>query len=211
MLSNPDSVTIVDYMKVADGEYVALFRVSLADAVYLDMDNQITLKDVMVNDPSNKVFHFVEDDASRFALSSSKVSNGDIVKVDATGMLYNVIDNTKLNIADGYFPFAGVIGNRSFRLYGASIAKTGWKTLATSDNTWHIQYYYDFTHPSITDHDQVDVDLAGTTDSDTIQILAAANEAVISSFVVEFNGYARLYSKYVPSRDLRCNVTVTKF
>lgn len=210
MLTSPNSVTIVDYMKVADGEYIALFRTTLADAVFLDMNNNITLQDVLVNDPSNKVFHFVKNDAARFALSASKVSNGDIVKVDDTGMLHTVIDNTKLNIESGYFPFAGVIGERSFRLYNAVLAKANWKALGNTTGSSVVQYYYQFDHPSISSRDCVDFDLTGADEASAIATVHAANEAVVNSIVNEFDGYARLYSKYIPTIDLPCNVTVTK-
>lgn len=44
----------------------------------------------------------VADDEARFALTTDKVQNGDTVKVTGTGLMYFIIDDTKLNEADGY-------------------------------------------------------------------------------------------------------------
>lgn len=48
----------------------------------------------------------VADDAARFALTTSTVQNGDVVKVAATDLLYFVKDDTKLNLSTGYETFS---------------------------------------------------------------------------------------------------------
>lgn len=47
----------------------------------------------------------VADDTARFALTTNTVQNGDVVKVESSGLLYYVYDDTKLNSADGYKVF----------------------------------------------------------------------------------------------------------
>ena len=44
----------------------------------------------------------VADDEARFALTTDKVQNGDTVKVTGTGLMYFVVDDTKLNDNAGY-------------------------------------------------------------------------------------------------------------
>lgn len=44
----------------------------------------------------------VTDDTARFALTTESVQKGDTVKVNATGSLYFVVDDTKLSSEDGY-------------------------------------------------------------------------------------------------------------
>lgn len=44
----------------------------------------------------------VTDDTARFALTTETVQKGDTVKVDSTGSLYFVVDDTKLSSEDGY-------------------------------------------------------------------------------------------------------------
>ena len=44
----------------------------------------------------------VADDEARFALTTEQVQNGDTVKVTGTGLMYFIIDDTKLNEAAGY-------------------------------------------------------------------------------------------------------------
>lgn len=48
----------------------------------------------------------VADDEARFALTDDDVQKGDTVKVTETGMMYMVVDDTKLNIEDGYVVFS---------------------------------------------------------------------------------------------------------
>lgn len=47
----------------------------------------------------------VADDTARLALTTANVQNGDTVKVTATGKMYFVKDDTKLNVEDGYEPY----------------------------------------------------------------------------------------------------------
>ena len=44
----------------------------------------------------------VQDDEARFALTSAEVQKGDTVKVNDTGLLYFVVDDTKLSTSAGY-------------------------------------------------------------------------------------------------------------
>src|SRR5574344_10330 len=44
----------------------------------------------------------VENDDARFALTTSDIQNGDTVKVESTGKMYYVKDQTKLSTEDGY-------------------------------------------------------------------------------------------------------------
>ena len=65
----------------------------------------------------------VADDTARFALTTVQVQNGDIVEVTATGKMYFVKDDTKLNLEDGYgqytagtassVPWGGITGKPS--------------------------------------------------------------------------------------------------
>jgi len=82
----------------------------------------------------------VADEAARFALTIDDVQNGDTVKEIDTEMLYLVIDDTKLDVADGYeiytagsaasVPFGGVTGKpTTISGYGITNA------LSTSDIT----------------------------------------------------------------------------
>lgn len=47
----------------------------------------------------------VEDNTARFALTTKYVQNGDTVKVEDTGLMYYVKDDTKLDSEDGYEPY----------------------------------------------------------------------------------------------------------
>ena len=47
----------------------------------------------------------VKDDTARKALTSSDVQKGDVVKVESTGQMYFVVDDTKLSTEEGYMPF----------------------------------------------------------------------------------------------------------
>ena len=65
----------------------------------------------------------VADDTARKALTRESVQNGDVVKVESTGVMYYVVDDTKLNLDDGYsvftagaassVPWSGVTGKPS--------------------------------------------------------------------------------------------------
>ena len=65
----------------------------------------------------------VADDAARLALTTAKVQTGDTVKVTETGLMYFVVDDTKLSTEDGYeiytagsatsVPWTGVTGRPS--------------------------------------------------------------------------------------------------
>ena len=65
----------------------------------------------------------VADDAARLALTTAKAQTGDTVKVTKTGLMYFVVDDTKLSTEDGYevytagsatsVPWSGVTGKPS--------------------------------------------------------------------------------------------------
>ena len=48
----------------------------------------------------------VANDIARLALTTEDIQNGDVCKVTETGNMYFVVDDTKLNIEDGWMPFA---------------------------------------------------------------------------------------------------------
>ena len=93
----------------------------------------------------------VSDDTARFALTTSNVQNGDTVKVNDTGLLYMVVDDTKLNSEDGYevftaggassVPWSGITGKPSVyppeshtHSYAGSSTSGGAATKAINDN-----------------------------------------------------------------------------
>ena len=51
----------------------------------------------------------VTDDDARFALTTDNVQEGDVVKVTETGLMYYVVDSTKLSSEAGYEPFTAGI------------------------------------------------------------------------------------------------------
>ena len=67
--------------------------------------------------------HIVTNQTARFTLTTNDVQNGDTVKETDTGLMYFVVDQTKLNSADGYevytsgsatsVPWSGVSGKPS--------------------------------------------------------------------------------------------------
>ena len=55
----------------------------------------------------------VADDTARFALTIEDVQNGDVVYVNATQIMYYVIDDTKLDEEAGYKPLAAGIAAKA--------------------------------------------------------------------------------------------------
>lgn len=47
----------------------------------------------------------VADDEARLALTTSSVQTGDTVKVESTGLMYFIVDDTKLDSEEGYEPY----------------------------------------------------------------------------------------------------------
>ena len=47
----------------------------------------------------------VADDGARLKLTTGEVQKGDVVKVESTGLMYFVVDDTKLSTEAGYMPF----------------------------------------------------------------------------------------------------------
>ena len=50
--------------------------------------------------------YVVQNDTARFALTTSQVQNGDVVKVNSTGLMYYVVDDMHLDAEIGYEPFS---------------------------------------------------------------------------------------------------------
>lgn len=97
----------------------------------------------------------VADEAARLALTTSTVQKGDTVKVTATGKMYFVVDDTKLNVEAGYevytagtatsVPWSGVTGKPT--VVSAFTNDAGYMITATADAKYapvshgtHISY-----------------------------------------------------------------------
>lgn len=97
----------------------------------------------------------VENDAARFALTAATVQNGDTVKVVATGLMYYVKDDTKLNSEAGYEIYtAGA---------AASVPWTGITGLPAT-----------FT-PSVHKHKSSEIALTGYTKAESAAAITAAD------------------------------------
>lgn len=86
--------------KQADGSFLTTFPINTIDEVYVDIDNQIKLRDYLKSKYSG--YYEVTNDTARFALKAADVTNGDFVKVLSDDKLYLVTDTTKLNTNAGY-------------------------------------------------------------------------------------------------------------
>lgn len=77
----------------------------------LDSSNQVPLSQI----PPTAIEHMydVADDTARFALTTDEVQNGDTVYVDATHIMYLVIDDTKLDSAEGYKEYSAGIAAKA--------------------------------------------------------------------------------------------------
>lgn len=69
----------------------------------------------------------VADDTARFALTTATVQQGDTVKVESTGVMYFVVDDTKLNAEEGYKPYtAGTATKAESADYATEAGKVDW-------------------------------------------------------------------------------------
>lgn len=79
----------------------------------------------------------VADDTARFALTTSSVQDGDVVRVTDTGKMYFVVDQTKLNSADGYAEFsAGTASSATYDSASNKIDETYIKNITRSGTTF---------------------------------------------------------------------------
>lgn len=69
----------------------------------------------------------VADDAARLALTTATVQQGDTVKVESTGIMYFVVDDTKLNSEEGYKPYSsGSAAHADSADYATEAGKVDW-------------------------------------------------------------------------------------
>jgi len=74
----------------------------------------------------------VDDDDARLALTSSSIQNGDVVKVESTGLMYYVKDDSKLGTEDAFSSFTA--GIASSVPWSGITGKPSFATVATSGN-----------------------------------------------------------------------------
>lgn len=108
------------------------FVQSLSGKADLDENGQVPL-----NELPAMVFEHMEvvtDDTARFALTTDDVQNGDTVYVNATEIMYFVIDDTKLDREAGYKPLAaGTAAKAIADKNGNDIAET-YQTIISAQN-----------------------------------------------------------------------------
>ena len=79
--------------------------------------------------------HIVADQTARYALTTNTVQEGDTVKQTDTGVMYLVVDSTKLNSADGYTEYSAGTASKAIADEDGTSIKTGYGKLAGA-NTW---------------------------------------------------------------------------
>lgn len=77
----------------------------------------------------------VADQTARYALTTSTVQLGDTVKQLDTGIMYLVVDTTKLNSADGYVEYSAGTASKAIADEDGTSIKTGYGKLAGA-NVW---------------------------------------------------------------------------
>lgn len=95
-------------LQVLDAHGLQLFVGKLKDGTLIvGKAGSVDAADINGTIPLNKIpaaalerITIVETDAARLALTSEQVQNGDSVKVTETGLMYAVVDDTKLGTAD---------------------------------------------------------------------------------------------------------------
>ena len=85
--------------------------------------------------------HTVADQTARYALTTSTVQEGDTVKQLDTGVMYLVVDVTKLNSADGYTEYSAGTASKAIADEDGNSIKSTYGKLAgintwTNINTW---------------------------------------------------------------------------
>lgn len=83
----------------------------------------------------------VADQTARYALTTSTIQLGDTVKQLDTGIMYLVVDTTKLNSADGYVEYSAGTASKAIADEDGTSIKTGYVNVAgnqtvTGDKTW---------------------------------------------------------------------------
>ena len=74
--------------------------------------------------------HIVADQTARYALTTSTVQEGDTVKQTDTGVMYLVVDSTKLNSADGYTEYSAGTASKAIADEDGTSIKTGYVNVA---------------------------------------------------------------------------------
>lgn len=97
--------------------------------------------------------HIVADQTARYALTTSTVQEGDTVKQTDTGVMYLVVDSTKLNSADGYTEYSAGTASKAIADEDGTSIKTGYVNVAgnqtvsgqktwTNTNTYTNNFYF---------------------------------------------------------------------
>jgi hypothetical protein len=79
--------------------------------------------------------HIVADQTARYALTTSTVQEGDTVKQTDTGVMYLVVDSTKLDSADGYTEYSAGTASKAIADEDGNNIKSSYGKLAGA-NTW---------------------------------------------------------------------------
>ena len=74
--------------------------------------------------------HIVADQTARYALTTSTVQEGDTVKQTDTGVMYLVVDSTKLNSADGYTEYSAGTASKAIADEDGTSIKSGYVNIA---------------------------------------------------------------------------------
>ena len=74
--------------------------------------------------------HIVADQTARYALTTSTVQEGDTVKQTDTGVMYLVVDSTKLNSADGYTEYSAGTASKAIADEDGTNIKSGYVNIA---------------------------------------------------------------------------------
>lgn len=79
----------------------------------------------------------VADDAARFALTTVQVQQGDTVKVESSGLMYYVVDDTKLGMADGYEDYkAGYAAKAAEADHAKEADKVAWEKVTDKPSSF---------------------------------------------------------------------------
>ena len=85
----------------------------------------------------------VENDTSRFALTTDDVQNGDLVYVNATQVMYFVKDDTKLDLEAGYLPLAAGVAAKAIADKNGNDITTTYQPVINSSNKVTADYIDD--------------------------------------------------------------------
>lgn len=92
----------------------------------------------------------VADQTARYALTTSTVQLGDTVKQLDTGIMYLVVDTTKLNSADGYVEYSAGTASKAIADEDGTNIKTGYVNRTTNQSIAGQKTFFDnifFTSP----------------------------------------------------------------